>query len=191
MHIHVKKLHISLVILMHNAYIRIVSNDADDMKSEQHEMSDELNNTTSNTALNIDAPSNDAAKPQAAKRAPRKLPNMSAADKLAAKLASIKREQLKLRKQSADVAAALKAAKPASRSKDGGNTWQIKVCAATMPNGKLDAIVKAVKPKLVKNQHGMLPSDATIGTIRTDFYHSMRVFKSLSEAQRKALLAAI
>lgn len=153
-------------------------------------MSDELNNTTSNTALNINADNEPTAKPTA-KRAARKLPNMSAADKLAAKLADIKREQLKLRKQSADVAAALKAAKPASRSKDGGNTWQIKVMAATMPNGKLDAIVRAVKPKLIKNQHGMLPSDATIGTIRTDFYHSLRVFKSLSEAQRKALLAAI
>lgn len=150
---------------------------------------------TSVDALNVNTtePTIEPAKPTVTRK-PRQLPNNTAKPAKTAK--QRKSEQLqaqinKLRAQKRLATEAERAATPARRSRDSGNTWQIKLVAAAMPNGKIEAIAAAAKPKLVKNAHGLLPTTATIGTIRTDFYHSMRVFKSLTEAQRKALLAAI
>jgi hypothetical protein len=142
---------------------------------------------TSVDALNVNTPEPAIVepKPEPKQRKPRVMANKqpSAAD---------------LQKQINDLRAAKRAAleaerknKPARRSRDSGNTWQIKLAAADLPRGKIDEVFAAVKPKLTKNAHGMLPTVATVGTIRTDFYHSMRVFKSLSPAKRDKLLAAI
>jgi hypothetical protein len=144
---------------------------------------------TSTDALNVNAPepTEQPATVVLSKRAQRVLaaqPKLTAAQKLQAQI-----NDLRAKKRLATEAE--RAKKPARRSRDSGNTWQIKVAAAANPNGKIEAIATAVKPKLVKNAHGLLPTTATIGTIRTDFYHSLRVFKSLTAAQQKNLLAAI
>jgi len=145
---------------------------------------------TSVDALNVNTtePSIEPAKPTEAKlptpRKPRALPAKPTAAQLQAEIN-------KLREAKRIATEAERSKKPARRSKTNGNTWQIKLIAAANPSAKLDVVCKLAKPKLVKNDRGFLPSDATIGTIRTDFYHSARVIKQLTDAQRKALFNAI
>jgi hypothetical protein len=171
------------------AYIRIVGNEAD-INERASQMSNDT--MTSADALNVNVQAEPAqaepSKPIEAKLPARK-PRVLTAKLTSAQLqAQIKQLQAAKRV----TLEAERKAKPAMRrSKNGGNTWQIKLVAATQPAAKLDAICKLAKPKLNKNEAGMLPSDATIGTIRTDFYHSMRVFKSLTAKQQAELLKAI